>query len=116
MHQYKKLDFWQRSCNLCEDIYKQTALFPESERFGLTGQIRRAAISIPSNIAEGASRNSNKDFLRFLSISLGSAFEIETQLLIANRLNFMDDIVFDQLNENLGIVIRQIRKFSSTLS
>ena len=115
MHQYKKLDFWQRSCTLCEVIYKETTSFPESERFGLTNQIRRAAVSIPSNIAEGASRPTNKDFQRFLSISLGSAFEMETQLYLAKQLDFMDTNVFDSLNRDLEIIIRQIRKFKSTL-
>ncbi len=71
----------------CAEIYSITSKFPENEKFGLTNQLRRASISIPSNIAEGSSRHSNKDFTRFLQIAIGSAYEIETQLLIASDLN-----------------------------
>lgn len=75
---------------LTVEIYKISAKLPSDEKYGLTSQIRRAAVSIPSNIAEGSSRASNKDFLRFLSISLGSAFELETQILIAEDLLLLD--------------------------
>lgn len=89
MHRYQDLKFWQLSRTFCKDIYIATKSFPTDERFGLISQLRRASVSIPSNIAEGVSRNSNKDFKRFLRISLGSCYEIETQLLISFDLDFV---------------------------
>ena len=88
-HKFKELQIWKRSRLFCSLIYKLTAQFPDSEKFGLVNQLRRASVSIPSNIAEGTSRKSNKDFARFLQIALGSAYEIETQLLIASDLGFV---------------------------
>ena len=88
-HKFKELQIWKRSRLFCSKIYAVTSKFPDSEKFGLTNQLRRASVSIPSNIAEGSSRNSNKDFARFLQISIGSAYEIETQLLISADLNFI---------------------------
>ncbi len=90
MHRFKDLEIWKKSRLFCSTVYEITSKFPESEKFGLTNQLRRASVSIPSNIAEGSSRNSNKDFSRFLQITLGSAYEIETQLLIAFDLSFID--------------------------
>ncbi|WP_354667377.1 four helix bundle protein [Winogradskyella psychrotolerans] len=90
-HKFKELLIWKRSRLFCSEIYAITSKFPDSEKFGLTNQLRRASVSIPSNIAEGSSRNSNKDFARFLQISIGSAYEIETQLLISADLNFILD-------------------------
>ena len=78
MHRYKELKFWQFSRVFCKDIYAITATFPSDEKFGLISQLRRASVSIASNIAEGASRKSNKDFSRFLMMALGSCYEIET--------------------------------------
>ncbi|WP_439128583.1 four helix bundle protein [Polaribacter sp.] len=89
MHRYKDLKFWQLSRTFCKYIYQITSSFPNSEKFGLVSQLRRAVVSIPSNVAEGASRNSNKNFSRFLTIALGSYYEIETQLLISFDLNFI---------------------------
>jgi len=89
MHRYQDLKFWELSRTFCKDIYIATKSFPTDERFGLISQLRRASVSIPSNIAEGVSRNSNKDFKRFLRISLGSCYEIETQLLISFDLDFV---------------------------
>lgn len=84
---YKKLISWQKSIDLVQEIYLLTGSFPKEELFGLTTQLRRAAISIPSNIAEGYSRFSRKELARYLKISFGSASEVETQLIIAKRLN-----------------------------
>ena len=86
---HKKLDAWKYSMDLVERIYMITSKFPNSENYGLTSQIRRSAVSIPSNIAEGAARDSNKEYNRFLAISLGSLSELETQLLIAIRLKYI---------------------------
>jgi four helix bundle protein len=91
MHRYKELNVWKRSREFCSSIYLITTKFPQDEKFGLTSQLRRAAISIPSNIAEGASRSSKKDFTRFLEISIGSSYEIETQQLIATDLKYISN-------------------------
>ena len=87
---HKDLDVWKLSIQLVKDIYQLTSKFPSEEKFGLVAQIRRAVVSIPSNISEGAARNSDKDYIRFLYISLGSLSEIETQLIIAEELGFSD--------------------------
>lgn len=83
MHRFKDLEIWNQSRSFCSDIYSVTSKFPETEKFGLTNQLRRASVSIPSNIAEGSSRSSDKEFMRFLEIAIGSAYEVDTQLLIA---------------------------------
>jgi len=85
---FRDLEVWRLGLDLAQDVYRCTAFFPKSEAFGLTAQMRGAAVSIPSNIAEGQARNSTKEFLRFLSIALGSLAELETQLELANRLGF----------------------------
>lgn len=89
---HKDLNVWQLSMELVTDIYCLTSPFPKEEIYGLSNQMRRAAVSIPSNIAEGAARNSKKEFIQFLHISLGSSAELETQLMIANNLDFVSDI------------------------
>ena len=96
MHRFKDLEIWKKSRLFCSNIYSITSKFPESEKFGLTNQLRRSSVSIPSNIAEGSSRKSNKDFARFLQITLGSAYEIETQLLIAFDLGFINNHELDK--------------------
>jgi len=115
MHRYKDLKFWKLSRIFCKNIYINTAAFPEDEKFGLISQLRRASVSIPSNIAEGASRKSNKDFSRFLEIALGSCYEIETQLLISNDLNFISDNNHLKLQEDLVVIIKMMSKFKSSL-
>jgi len=82
---------WQKSMNLVEDVYRASAGFPADERFGLTAQLRRAVVSIPSNIAEGYGRSTKADYLRFIDIAKGSANEVETQLRIAQRLRFVKE-------------------------
>jgi len=114
-HKFKELQIWKRSRSFCSEIYNVTSKFPDSEKFGLTNQLRRASVSIPSNIAEGSSRNSNKDFLRFLQIAIGSAYEIETQLLIASDLNFLTTIELTTILSELDEIIKMISKFKSTL-
>lgn len=88
---HKDLDVWKRSMDFVMEMYKITNKFPSSELYGLTSQIRRASISIPSNIAEGAGRKNTKEFIQFLYFSLGSASEIETQIEIASRLGYIED-------------------------
>ena len=116
MHRYKELKFWQRSRVFCKEIYVSTNKFPKEEKFGLISQLRRASISIPSNIAEGASRKSNKDFSRFLTLALGSCYEIETQLLISYDLEFIDEKNLNFLVEELNQIIKMMSKFNSSLN
>ncbi|MEZ4797695.1 MAG: four helix bundle protein [Flavobacteriaceae bacterium] len=115
MHRFKDLEIWKRSRVFSSKIYEITSKFPEDERFGLTNQLRRASLSIPSNIAEGSSRSSNKDFLRFLEIAIGSAYEIETQLLISKDLTFISEDTLDVLISELNEIIKMISKFRTTL-
>ena len=96
---HKDLEVWKKSMDLVSNIYKITESFPNKELYGLTNQIRRAAVSIPSNIAEGAARNSKKEFIQFLYIALGSLSELETQIIIANRLEYLNNL--DTLLEDL---------------
>lgn len=91
MKTHKDLDVWKNSMDLVTLIYQQTKSFPKDETYGLTNQLRRCAVSIPSNIAEGAARNHKKEYIQFLYIALGSASEVETQLLIAKNLNYCDE-------------------------
>lgn len=115
MHKFKQLDIWKQSRLFCSSIYEVTSLFPNDEKFGITNQLRRASVSIPSNIAEGSSRNSNKDFSRFLEIAVGSAYEIETQLLIASDLKFISVEKLEVPINSLENIIKMISKFRSTL-
>lgn len=115
MHQFRELVIWKRSRLLCSKIYEVTSKFPADEKFGLTNQLRRASVSIPSNIAEGSSRNSNKDFSRFLEIAIGSAYEMETQLLIASDLNFISENELSTLITEMEEIIKMISKFRSSL-
>ncbi|MBQ0154317.1 MAG: four helix bundle protein [Bacteroidales bacterium] len=85
MHNFHNLQIWTDAIALTDMIYHITQSFPAEERFGLISQMQRAAVSIPSNIAEGSGRDSNKDFIHFLNISLGSSYELETQVIIAER-------------------------------
>ena len=100
MHNLKELKIWQKAIDLAVDVYKATVNYPADERFGLTSQIRRASVSISSNIAEGAGRNSKKEFCNFLGIANGSAYELQTQLVISNKLNLLkDDLLNDLLKQ-----------------
>ena len=102
MHDYRRLDVWRRSRHLVLEIYNATYDFPADERFGLTRQLRRAAVSIPSNIAEGAGRASPGDFGRFIRMAIGSACEVETQLDLSLDLSFLASDQHRQLLQELG--------------
>ncbi len=97
MNNLKELKIWNRAIDLAVDVYKATSTFPTDERFGLISQSRRAAVSIPSNIAEGAGRNSVKEFNNFLGIANGSSYELQTQLVIANKLAILESEILDPL-------------------
>ena len=94
---YKDLNIWKRSIGVVEDIYKVTKNFPKEEIYGLTSQLRRSAVSIPSNIAEGFARFSNKEYKQFLFISLGSCAELSTQTTITVRMGYIESTKADQL-------------------
>jgi four helix bundle protein len=111
MNNYKELKVWQKSVDLAVRIYELTKDFPREELYGLTTQIRRSAYSIPSNIAEGAGRNTKKDFSNFLGIANGSSCELETQLIIAQRTNLIDDLVLNKLQGD----INEIQKMNWSL-
>ena len=108
MQTHNDLNVWQKSIDFVVDIYMNTNSFPKEEMYGLTSQIRRAAVSVPSNIAEGYGRYSEKELIRFLFISLGSASEIETQLIISHRLKYLDNESFEKLNRNVLEIIRML--------
>lgn len=102
MHNFKELTIWKNSKEYCVEIYTITKLFPSEERFGLVSQINRSAVSIPSNITEGSSRNSQKEFSRFIQIALGSSFELETQLMISYDLGFIKKSDFTETIQTLN--------------
>jgi len=106
MKTHKDLNVWQESIKLVTLIYEKTRLFPKDELYALSSQIKRSAISIPSNISEGAVRESNKDYLRFLFIAQGSISELDTQLIIAKNLNFLTGNDYAQIDRKLS----EIRK------
>ncbi len=102
MHRFKELDAWRLSIEMVKEIYKKTEKYPKKEQFGLVNQIRRSAVSIPSNIAEGAGKNTNLDFSRFISIASGSCNELETQLVISNELGYISRESFRELEKKLN--------------
>ncbi len=112
---YRDLIVWQKAMNLVEFAYRTTAKFPKEELYGLTSQMRRAAVSIPSNIAEGQARNTTRDFLHFLAIAYGSLKEIETQVLIAERLGYIDDRQCNDLVQSTTEVARLISGLANSL-
>lgn len=104
MKTHHDLDVWKNAIQFVTLIYKSTEFFPKSEVYGITNQIRRSAVSIPSNISEGAARTSTKKFSHFLSITLGSLAELETQLIISKNLDYLDEIQFNKLLADLVII------------
>ncbi len=108
MHNFKELKVWQLSRNLVKEIYEVTSDFPSSEKYGLVSQIRRCTVSVPTNIVEGSGRNTDKDFAHFLNISLGSAYELETLLILSFDVNLINE---DQLDKFL-IRISEIQKMT----
>ena len=101
MHDFKELIVWQKTMNFTKRFYEITSNYPKSEIYGLTSQSRRACVSIASNIAEGAGRNSNAQFINFLNIALGSSFELECQIILARDLEFIQVEISDDLLEDL---------------
>ncbi len=108
MHNYKNLHIWQDGINLARKIYELTSHFPANEKYGIVSQMTRAAVSVPSNIAEGAGRGTNKDFANFLSIAIGSLFELHTQIAICEQIGFLTQEETKQLEEQIYSLQQQI--------
>jgi four helix bundle protein len=109
---HKRLDVWRVSVELVVEVYGATRVFPVQELYGLTAQMRRAAVSIPSNIAEGAARGSRREWVRFLGIARGSLAELDTQLEIAQRLGYLQPSVLSVLADRLDRISRMLRRLS----
>ncbi|MCW3072163.1 MAG: hypothetical protein JWO44_2053 [Bacteroidetes bacterium] len=115
MHNLKELKIWNKAITLSVNVYKATANFPKEETYGLTSQIRRSAISVPSNISEGAGRNSNKEFIHFLGIANGSSYELQTQLIISNKLDLISDSTLEPLLKEIEEIQKMTYTFQNTL-
>ena len=117
MKDFKKLKIWQNGINIVTEIYKLSESLPSTEKFGLISQITRAAISVPSNIAEGSSRSSEKEYIRFLEFALGSTYEIETQLIIILNLNLVEEqkieIIIALISEEQKMISGFINKLNT---
>lgn len=111
----RKLKIWKKGIALTNYIYDQTKIFPEEEKFGLTSQIRRCAISIPSNISEGYGRSSNKEFLYFLNITRGSLCELETQIQISYDQNFLSEDNYNIINTRISELHKMLKSFTEKL-
>ncbi len=116
MHNIKKLKIWSDSIDLCVDVYQALANMPNDERYGLSSQIKRSAVSIPSNIAEGAGRDTNSQFSYFLNIAYGSSYELQTQLIISERLNFISSEVNESLLNKLNEVQKMVYVFKENIN
>ncbi|MEZ4978686.1 MAG: four helix bundle protein [Chitinophagales bacterium] len=115
MHNFRKIKAWEEAMDLAMMVYEQTKSFPESEKFGLVTQLRRCAVSIVSNIAEGAGRDSKPQFVHFLSIASASGNELLAQLILSNRLNFITDTEFKLLEDKTDKLQRMLTKFKNQL-
>lgn len=116
MRNFKELKIWQKGFDIAVDCFKLTEDFPSEEKFALTSQINRSAVSIPSNIAEGSSRSSEKDYNRFLEISLGSCFELETQLLISQAVKYGDNTMTNKILANIDEEKKMMMSFMNKLN
>lgn len=116
MIDFKSLQIWQRSHKLAVRIYKITANFPPSEIYGLTSQLRRCSVSVPSNIAEGCGRNSDGELRRFLHIAMGSSAEFEYQVLLSNNLGYISDEEYNSLNNEIVEVRKMLNTFIAKVS
>jgi len=115
MFNFEKLDVWQKAIEFADFIYSETRRFPNEERFGLTNQMRRAAVSISSNIAEGSSRMSQTDFARFIEIGTGSVFEVVSQAFIAKKQSFLTEETFHFLYESAEELSRMLSGLRKSL-
>lgn len=111
MHKLKDLKIWNKALDLCVHIYEATQHFPKEETYGLRSQMRRAVVSVSSNISEGAGRHTNGQFIQFLGIATGSAYELQTQVHIANRLDFIPGEAADKLVDDIDDLLKMIYVF-----
>lgn len=116
MNRYKELLVWQKAIDLAVEVYQITEKLPKEEKYGLISQINRSVISIPSNIAEGAGRNTKKEFNNFLGIAQGSSFELDTQLIISNRLDFISKEDYQSIELKLEHIHNMIAKLKMSLN
>ena len=112
---HRKLDVWKKSMGFVKDIYKATESFPKSETYGLISQMRRAAVSIPSNLAEGAARKGKKEFNQYLNIAQGSISELDTQIELASMLNYVDKKLYNDLMNELNRISKMLFGLSRSL-
>ncbi len=115
MHRFQELKVWQKAMELTVTIYKCAETLPHTEKFGLVSQIQRCAVSICSNIAEGAGRNTSGEFRQFLGIANGSAFELHTQLELLNRLNYLDNTIKNKLIQDLEEIQKMLFNLMKSL-
>lgn len=115
-HNFKHLNIWKLSIELADEIYVITNSFPKNEEFGLKSQIRRCTVSVASNIAEGSSRSSNKDFNRFLEISLGSLYELQTQIIISGNRSYLETSKTEEIENKITELQRMISGFQKNLT
>jgi four helix bundle protein len=115
MHNYRELKIWQRSMDFVVKVYEVSAGFPKEERYGLTAQLRRCVVSVPSNISEGAGRGTNKQFKRFLEFSMGSINEVQTQIELACRVNYLLKEVYEPLIDEALQIYKMILGFYNSL-
>ncbi len=115
MHNFRQLNIWIDAMKLAKAVYVLTSNFPSQEKYGLTSQINKAVVSVPSNIAEGSSRRSNKEFSHFLAISIGSLFELETQIILASDFGFVDKNVIEAIIADIIVLQKMITNFRKTL-
>jgi len=108
MRDFRKLEVWQDARKLVKEAYKISSSLPDSEKFGLVSQINRCVVSIPANIAEGSSKYSQKDFVRFLQISLGSSYELESHIILCADLNFIDLVRSEQIIDKIQLLQKRI--------
>jgi len=112
---YKELKVWQKAYQLCVEIYKSTKSFPKEERYGLTSQLRRSSVSVPSNIAEGYGRKTTQEYIQALYIAYGSNCELETQILLAYDLGYLKSENFEKLKQDIGDVERMLKALIKAL-
>ncbi len=116
MKTHKDLDVWKKSIDFVTGLYEITAKFPSHELYGIVSQIRRASVSVPANISEGAARNHPKEFIQFIGISLGSASELDTLILISKNLKYISAETFEKLNSELERIIKMLINLRRALS
>jgi four helix bundle protein len=116
MRNFKELSIWQKGIEIAVKTFQLTDTFPKEDKYGISQQMTRSGVSIPSNIAEGSSRRSEKDYARFIEISLGSSFELETQLVISEKLSKGDQILLQQLKEDISDQQKMLTGFQQKLN